>query len=166
MNVSVFLYLSRCRMTAATDLCRNHSALFSFLLFCHFNRNVFSKLIELLCSFLFNFVSLLFLRIRAHCRFSVELELNFLRKEANASTFGLSGATHIEDMFYLFKLTVFVPKENGYEIVKSNSREAQMIRKMTRFITNFAKNGYCILLHKNEGRKLIKLFLFAALASQ
>lgn len=74
-------------------------------------------------------------------RFSVELGLNFLRKEANASTFGLSGATHIEDMFYLFKLTVFVPDEHGYEIVKPNSKETQMIRTLTKFIVNFARNG-------------------------
>lgn len=91
--------------------------------------------------------------MRIHCRFSVELELNFLRKEANASTFGLSGATHIEDMFYLFKMTVFVPKENGYEIVKSNSKEAQIIRKMTKFITNFVKNGYCIVLRKRRQKE-------------
>lgn len=88
---------------------------------------------------LVNFIFILCV-LRTLNRFSVELELNFLRKEANASTFGLSGATHIEDMFYLFKLTAFVPK-GGYDVVKPNSREAQMIRTMTKFIRNFAKNG-------------------------
>lgn len=73
-------------------------------------------------------------------RFSVELELNFLRRRANASAHGLSGATHIDDLFYLFKSAVYVP-EGGYENVKANSKEAQMVRTMTKFIMDFVKNG-------------------------
>lgn len=122
-------------MTVMTDLCRNHSVI--IIISARPN-----------CDFEINRVLVIFgiclcLRSRAHAhRFSVELELNFLRKEANASTFGLSGATHIEDMFYLFKVTGIVPTDNcSYDIVKPNSREAQMIRTMTKFITNFAKNG-------------------------
>lgn len=73
-------------------------------------------------------------------RFSVELDLNYLRKTANASIYGLSGATHIEDMLYLFKMHVFVT-DDVYEHIVDDSLEGQMIRNLTKFIVNFVNNG-------------------------
>lgn len=63
-----------------------------------------------------------------------------MREEANASALGLRGATHVDDLFYLFKMTVLVP-EGGYEKVKPGTKEAQLIRMMTKFIIDFANNG-------------------------
>lgn len=74
-------------------------------------------------------------------RFSVELELNSLRKTANASTLGLSGATHIEDMFYLFKMDAFIPESTAYDDFQVNTPEGEMTKKLVKFFTNFVKFG-------------------------
>lgn len=71
----------------------------------------------------------------------MELELNSLRKTANASTLGLSGATHIEDMFYLFKIDAFIPESTAYDDFQFNSPEEQMTKKLVKFFTNFVKYG-------------------------
>lgn len=91
--------------------------------------------------FVFCFLCWALRHTQQNCRFSVELGLNFNRDIANASTFGLSGATHIEDMFYLFKYNASDLNINWNDAVKVKSRETRMIRAMCKFITNFAKNG-------------------------
>lgn len=75
------------------------------------------------------------------CRFSVDLELNSLRKAANASALGLSGATHIEDMLYIFKIDVFVPSIHVYYDLKPSSPEGQMMKSVTKFFMDFARYG-------------------------
>lgn len=67
--------------------------------------------------------------------------MNSLRKTANASTLGLSGATHIEDMFYLFKMDVFIPESTAYDDFQLNTPEGQMTKKLVKFFTNFVKFG-------------------------
>lgn len=74
-------------------------------------------------------------------RFSVELELNSLRKTANATTLGISGATHIEDMFYLFKIDAFIPESTAYDDFQLNTPEGQMTKKLVKFFTNFVRFG-------------------------
>lgn len=74
-------------------------------------------------------------------RFSVELELNSLRKTANASTLGISGATHIEDMFYLFRMDVFIPESTAYSDFQLNTPEGRMTKQLVKFFTNFVKFG-------------------------
>ncbi|XP_031619767.1 esterase E4-like [Contarinia nasturtii] len=74
-------------------------------------------------------------------QFSVELELNSLRKTANASTLGLSGATHIEDMLYLFRMDAFIPESRAYDDFRLNTPEGQMTKKIVKFFTNFVKFG-------------------------
>lgn len=71
----------------------------------------------------------------------MELELNSLRKTANASTLGLSGATHIEDMFYLFKTDAFIPESTAYDDFQLNTPEGQMAKKLVKFFTNFVRFG-------------------------
>lgn len=80
-------------------------------------------------------------KLRWTDRFSVELELNSLRKTANASTLGLSGATHIEDMFYLFKTDAFIPESTAYDDFQLNTPEGQMAKKLVKFFTNFVRFG-------------------------
>lgn len=69
------------------------------------------------------------------------MELNGLRKVANASTLGLSGATHIEDMFYLFKTDIVIPENSAYDDFQLNTPEGQMSKKLVKFFTNFVKYG-------------------------
>lgn len=102
---------------------------FFFVLFYYYDYLLLYIIIEI-----FHFIS-------SVCRFSVELDLNYLRKTANASIYGLSGATHIEDMLYLFKMNVFVT-DDAYEHILDDSLEGQMIRNFSKFIVNFVNNGY------------------------
>lgn len=55
--------------------------------------------------------------------------------------YGLSGATHIEDMLYLFKMNEFVT-DDAYEHVLLDSKEGQMIKNLSKFVTNFVNTGW------------------------
>lgn len=74
-------------------------------------------------------------------RFSVELGLNDLRKTANASALGIPGATHIEDMYYLFRMNLFNPDNEVSNKLDLSTPEEQMIKKVVKFFTNFVKYG-------------------------
>lgn len=54
--------------------------------------------------------------------------------------YGLSGATHIEDMLYLFKMNEFVT-DDAYDHVLPSSREGQMIKRLTNMVARFADSG-------------------------
>lgn len=69
------------------------------------------------------------------------MDLNGLREVANASTLGISGATHIEDMFYLFKMDVVIPESTAYDDFQVDTPEGQMAKKLVKFFTNFVKFG-------------------------
>lgn len=76
-----------------------------------------------------------------YIRFSVELELNNLRKTANASALGIPGATHIEDMYYLFRMNLFNPDDHVSNDIELSAPEQQMINMVVKFFTNFVKFG-------------------------
>jgi len=73
-------------------------------------------------------------------QFSAELDLNYLRSVSNASELGLRGATHCEDMLYVFKFEGWVPK-HIYDGVTLESDVGRMIKTFRDFVVNFVKFG-------------------------
>lgn len=67
--------------------------------------------------------------------------LNNLRKTANASALGIPGATHIEDMYYLFRMDLFNPDDQVSNDAELSAPEQQMINTVVKFFTNFVKYG-------------------------
>lgn len=66
-------------------------------------------------------------------RFSMDSRMNFV-KRLNPKTANRTGASHADDVFYLFK-------EHGSASIKPGSLEDQCVDKLVKLWTNFAKYG-------------------------
>lgn len=74
-------------------------------------------------------------------RFSAVLNLNYFRYVANATHLTeIKGATHCEDMIYLFKVNDWAPP-TLYDGLKLDSDERRLIQTLRTFIVNFVKFG-------------------------
>ncbi|XP_037042862.1 esterase FE4-like isoform X4 [Bradysia coprophila] len=72
--------------------------------------------------------------------FATVLGLNAFRDYTNATALGFSGATHVEDMLYLFNTKIWAP-ETLYDGLRLDSPEARFIRFLRTFVLNFVKSG-------------------------
>ncbi|XP_037042859.1 esterase E4-like isoform X1 [Bradysia coprophila] len=72
--------------------------------------------------------------------FATVLGLNAFRDYANATALGFKGATHVEDMLYLFNTKIWAP-ENLYDGLRLDSPEARFIKFLRTFVLNFVKSG-------------------------
>ncbi|KAG4072989.1 hypothetical protein HA402_009408 [Bradysia odoriphaga] len=73
-------------------------------------------------------------------RFSADTGLNYFRQLKNASALGLEGATHVEDLLYLFNTCEWGP-ESVYDVLESDSAEGRLVRLYRDFILNFVRFG-------------------------
>lgn len=76
-------------------------------------------------------------------RFAVDLKLNFFRKFANATRLDIPGATHTEDMCYIFRLSELdnLIDETEYDRLTNAAPEGQMSKILIKLIANFAEFG-------------------------
>ncbi|KAG4079456.1 hypothetical protein HA402_005153 [Bradysia odoriphaga] len=72
--------------------------------------------------------------------FATVLGLNAFRDSVNATALGFSGATHVEDMLYLFNTKIWVP-DTLYDGLRLDSPEARFIKFLRTFVLNFVKSG-------------------------
>lgn len=76
-------------------------------------------------------------------RFAGDLKLSFFRKFANATALDIPGATHTEDMCYIFRLSEMdnLIDEHEYKGLTNGTPEGQMAKTLIQLIRNFAQYG-------------------------
>lgn len=69
--------------------------------------------------------------------------MNFFRKFANGSELDIPGATHTEEMCYVFRLSEMenLIDENQYNLLVADSSEGLMAKSLIKLIANFATAG-------------------------
>lgn len=78
-----------------------------------------------------------------YCRYSGDLKMNFFSHFSNGTALGIPGATHTEDICYIFRITDMenIIDDQEYLRLDNNTPEGKMSKTLIKLIVNFANTG-------------------------